>query len=111
MAEVTDAGITSIYGNGSRARLMETDSGLKIPPRPPAHHIERKGEAKVGTTLCDSKDGDMSLITNFESDKSATEFSYNKKYGLKDGHVIMLGVDPLSNSAVMEALHAYPGDR
>lgn len=52
----------------------------------------------------------MSLITNFESDKSAAEYaSLYKEDGLRGGHVIMLGADPLSNSAAMEALHAYPG--
>lgn len=65
----------------------------------------------VGSTLSDSKDGDMSLITNFESDKSAAEYaSLYKEDGLRGGHVIMLGADPLSNSAAMEALHAYPGN-
>ncbi|KAK1382450.1 1-(5-phosphoribosyl)-5-[(5-phosphoribosylamino)methylideneamino] imidazole-4-carboxamide isomerase, chloroplastic [Heracleum sosnowskyi] len=71
-----------------------------------------KGKVKqiVGSTLCDSKDGDTTLITNFESDKSAAEFaSLYKEDGLRGGHVIMLGSDPLSNSAAMEALHAYPG--
>lgn len=71
-----------------------------------------KGKVKqiVGSTLSDSKDGDMSLITNFESDKSASEYaSLYKEDGLRGGHVIMLGADPLSNSAAMEALHAYPG--
>lgn len=65
----------------------------------------------VGSTLRDSKDGNMSLVTNFESDKSAAE--YAKLYrddGLLGGHVIMLGVDPLSISAAIEALHAYPGN-
>ncbi|KAK6147204.1 hypothetical protein DH2020_018116 [Rehmannia glutinosa] len=32
-----------------------------------------------------------------------------KDDGLTGGHVIMLGADPLSNSAAIEALHAYPG--
>lgn len=65
----------------------------------------------VGSTLRDSKEADTSLVTNFESDKSAAE--YAKLYrddGLLGGHVIMLGVDPLSISAAIEALHAYPGN-
>lgn len=32
-----------------------------------------------------------------------------KEDGLSGGHVIMLGADPLSVSAAIEALHAYPG--
>ncbi|KAG5542443.1 hypothetical protein RHGRI_022097 [Rhododendron griersonianum] len=32
-----------------------------------------------------------------------------KEDGLTGGHVIMIGADPLSNSAAMEALQAYPG--
>lgn len=64
----------------------------------------------VGSTLRDSKDGDLNLITNFESDKSAAEYAtLYKQDGLKGGHVIMLGADPLSNAAALEALHAYPG--
>ncbi|KAK6139934.1 hypothetical protein DH2020_026310 [Rehmannia glutinosa] len=64
----------------------------------------------VGSTLRDSKEGDSSLITNYESDKSAAEYAkMYKDDGLTGGHVIMLGADPLSNSAAIEALHAYPG--
>uniref|UniRef100_A0A3Q7GLJ3 1-(5-phosphoribosyl)-5-[(5-phosphoribosylamino)methylideneamino] imidazole-4-carboxamide isomerase HISN3, chloroplastic n=1 Tax=Solanum lycopersicum TaxID=4081 RepID=A0A3Q7GLJ3_SOLLC len=71
-----------------------------------------KGKVKqiVGSTLRDSKEADTSLVTNFESDKSAAE--YAKLYrddGLDGGHVIMLGADPLSIAAATEALHAYPG--
>ncbi|OIT26321.1 PREDICTED: 1-(5-phosphoribosyl)-5-[(5-phosphoribosylamino)methylideneamino] imidazole-4-carboxamide isomerase, chloroplastic-like [Nicotiana attenuata] len=71
-----------------------------------------KGKVKqiVGSTLQDSKEADTSLVTNFESDKSAAE--YAKLYrddDLVGGHVIMLGADPLSISAAIEALHAYPG--
>lgn len=64
----------------------------------------------VGSTLRDSKEADTSLVTNFESDKSAAE--YAKLYrddDLVGGHVIMLGADTLSISAAIEALHAYPG--
>lgn len=45
--EVTDASITPIYGNGSSARLAETGTGLKIPPRPPAHRIESVRQQRV----------------------------------------------------------------
>lgn len=63
----------------------------------------------VGSTLRDSKEGDSSLITNYESDISAAE--YAKMYRddrLTGGHVIMLGADILSQAAAIEALHAYP---
>jgi len=66
----------------------------------------------VGSTLKDLKDDDNGSdpITNFESDKSAAEYAtLYKKDGLKGGHVIMLGADPLSKAASLEALHAYPG--
>ncbi|KAJ0959824.1 hypothetical protein J5N97_000465 [Dioscorea zingiberensis] len=46
----------------------------------------------------------------FESDKSAGEYAkMYKEDGLTGGHVIMLGADPLSRAAAIEALHAYPG--
>ncbi|GER54216.1 1-(5-phosphoribosyl)-5-[(5-phosphoribosylamino) methylideneamino] imidazole-4-carboxamide isomerase [Striga asiatica] len=70
-----------------------------------------KGKVKqiVGSTLTDSKGEDTSLITNYESDKSAAEYAkMYKDDGLIGGHVIMLGADPLSKSAAIEALHAYP---
>lgn len=63
----------------------------------------------VGSTLRDTKEGGSTLVTNFESDKSAAEFAkLYKEDGLTGGHVIMLGADPLSTSAATEALHAYP---
>ncbi|EOY08251.1 Aldolase-type TIM barrel family protein isoform 2 [Theobroma cacao] len=71
-----------------------------------------KGKVKqiVGSTLTDSKEDGLILVTNFESDKSAAEFAkLYKNDGLKGGHVIMLGADPLSKAAAIEALHAYPG--
>ncbi|KAL3755645.1 hypothetical protein ACJRO7_002660 [Eucalyptus globulus] len=71
-----------------------------------------KGKVKqiVGSTLCDLKGNESAPVTNFESDVSSEE--YAKLYqedGLAGGHVIMLGADPLSNAAAIEALHAYPG--
>lgn len=64
----------------------------------------------VGSTLRDSKDDGTKLVTNFESDKSAAEFAnLYKEDGLTGGHAIMLGADPLSKAAAIEALHAYPG--
>lgn len=64
----------------------------------------------VGSTLSDLKESDSSLVTNFESDKSAAEYAtLYKEDGLQGGHVIMLGADPLSNKSAIEALHAYPG--
>ncbi|OMO82233.1 Histidine biosynthesis [Corchorus capsularis] len=71
-----------------------------------------KGKVKqiVGSTLRDSKEDGSTLVTNFESDKSAAEFAkLYMKAGLKGGHVIMLGADPLSQAAAIEALNAYPG--
>ncbi|KAF5473861.1 hypothetical protein F2P56_005816 [Juglans regia] len=71
-----------------------------------------KGKVKqiVGSTLLDSKEDGSILVTNFESDKSAAVFAnLYKEDGLAGGHVIMLGADPLSKSAAIEALRAYPG--
>ena len=64
----------------------------------------------VGSTLKDTAEDGSSLVTNFESDKSAAEYAkLYKEDGLTGGHVIMLGADPLSKVAAIEALHAYPG--
>ncbi|CAM8897345.1 unnamed protein product [Rhodiola kirilowii] len=71
-----------------------------------------KGKVKqiVGSTLKDTVEGASALVTNFESDKSPAEFANMYKADeLTGGHVIMLGADPLSKSAAIEALHAYPG--
>ncbi|KAL5710273.1 1-(5-phosphoribosyl)-5[(5-phosphoribosylamino)methylideneamino]imidazole-4-carboxamidisomerase [Ranunculus cassubicifolius] len=71
-----------------------------------------KGKVKqiVGSTLQDLKDGGSDPVTNFESDKSASEFAdLYRKEGLTGGHVIMLGADSGSRSAATDALHAYPG--
>ncbi|KAF3335287.1 1-(5-phosphoribosyl)-5-[(5-phosphoribosylamino)methylideneamino] imidazole-4-carboxamide isomerase [Carex littledalei] len=72
-----------------------------------------KGKVKqiVGSTLRDSSEnGNSSLVTNFESDKSAAYYAnMYKRDSLTGGHVIMLGADPLSQVAALEALHAYPG--
>jgi phosphoribosylformimino-5-aminoimidazole carboxamide ribotide isomerase len=60
----------------------------------------------VGGTLSDSDAG--SLVTNFETERSAAE--YAAMYcadGLSGGHVIMLG--PGNEAAAREALAAYPG--
>ncbi|KAL2323083.1 hypothetical protein Fmac_027462 [Flemingia macrophylla] len=70
-----------------------------------------KGKVKqiVGSTLQDLKNG-SDPVTNFESDKSAAEYAaLYKRHGLTGGHVIMLGADPLSRAAALQALHAYPG--
>lgn len=70
-----------------------------------------KGKVKqiVGSTLSDLKESGSTLVTNFESDKSAAEYAtLYKEDGLEGGHVIMLGADPLSNKSAIEALHAYP---
>nr|DAD48540.1 TPA_asm: hypothetical protein HUJ06_018477 [Nelumbo nucifera] len=79
---------------------------------PLGHYPVWVGKVKqiVGSTLRDLKEDKSSLITNFESDKSAAEYAnLYKQDGLTGGHVIMLGADALSISAAIEALHAYPG--
>ncbi|XLU46939.1 hypothetical protein S245_041753, partial [Arachis hypogaea] len=64
----------------------------------------------VGSTLQDLKGDGSNPVTNFESDKSAAEYAIlYKQDGLTGGHAIMLGADPLSKAAALEALHAYPG--
>ncbi|KAL6909937.1 hypothetical protein ACP4OV_001195 [Aristida adscensionis] len=71
-----------------------------------------KGKVKqiVGSTLRDSSNDGTSLVTNFESDKSPAEFAnLYKADELVGGHVIMLGADPASQTAALEALRAYPG--
>ncbi|KVI12003.1 Aldolase-type TIM barrel, partial [Cynara cardunculus var. scolymus] len=71
-----------------------------------------KGKVKqiVGSTLTDLKESGSTLVTNFESDKSAAEYAtLYKEDELIGGHVIMLGADPLSNESAIGALHAYPG--
>uniref|UniRef100_A0A0D9WGA4 Uncharacterized protein n=1 Tax=Leersia perrieri TaxID=77586 RepID=A0A0D9WGA4_9ORYZ len=71
-----------------------------------------KGKVKqiVGSTLRDSSNDGTTLVTNFESDKPPAEFAnLYKEDELVGGHVIMLGADPASQAASMEALHAYPG--
>ncbi|CAD6204086.1 unnamed protein product [Miscanthus lutarioriparius] len=75
----------------------------------------RRGLGKVkqivGSTLRDSSNDGMELVTNFESDKSPAEFTkLYKEDELLGGHVIMLGADPASQAAALEALHAYPGE-
>ncbi|KAG5564912.1 hypothetical protein RHGRI_000946 [Rhododendron griersonianum] len=83
-------------------------SGVRFRPCIDIH----KGKVKqiVGSTIQDLKEGSTSPVTNFESDKSAAEYAIiYKEDGLTGGHVIMIGADPLSKSAAMEALHAFPG--
>lgn len=68
----------------------------------------------VGSTLRDlpddgNSDNAAALITNFESQLSAGAFAeMYKNDGLLGGHVIMLGADPASHAAALEALKAYP---
>lgn len=51
-------------------------------------------------------------MTNFESDKPPAEFAnLYKEDELVGGHVIMLGADPASEAAALEALRAYPGEK
>ncbi|AQK85780.1 1-(5-phosphoribosyl)-5-[(5-phosphoribosylamino)methylideneamino] imidazole-4-carboxamide isomerase chloroplastic [Zea mays] len=72
-----------------------------------------KGKVKqiVGSTLRDLANDSMELVTNFESDKSPAEFAkFYKADELLGGHVIMLGANPSSQAAALEALRAYPGE-
>lgn len=72
--------------------------------------LQGKVKQIVGSTLQDLKGDASNPVTNFESDKSAAEYARLYKLdGLTGGHVIMLGADPLSKAAALEALHAYPG--
>ncbi|KAI8530459.1 hypothetical protein RHMOL_Rhmol11G0060100 [Rhododendron molle] len=72
---------------------------------------ERQVRMRMSTEIQrDLKEGSFTPVTNFESDKSAAEYAnIYKEDGLTGGHVIMIGADPLTKSAAMEALHAYPG--
>lgn len=38
--EVTDSNVTPIFGNGDSNCVSESESGVKVPPRPQAHRIE-----------------------------------------------------------------------
>ncbi|KAL3536110.1 hypothetical protein ACH5RR_004574 [Cinchona calisaya] len=87
-------------------RRLSIQCGVRFCPCIDIH----RGKVKqiVGSTLQDSREESSSLITNFESDKPAADFAkLYKDDGLMGGHVIMLGADPLSVSAAIEALHAY----
>ncbi|KAL7589116.1 1-(5-phosphoribosyl)-5-[(5-phosphoribosylamino)methylideneamino] imidazole-4-carboxamide isomerase, chloroplastic [Lactuca sativa] len=94
--------------SSSKPQQLSIKCNVKFRPCIDIH----KGKVKqiVGSTLSDLKESDSSLVTNFESDKSAAEYAtLYKEDGLQGGHVIMLGADPLSNKSAIEALHAYPG--
>lgn len=91
-----------------RTRRLSIQCSVRFRPCIDIH----KGKVKqiVGSTLRDSKEGDSSLITNYESDISAAEYAkMYKDDELTGGHVIMLGADPLSRAAAIQALHAYAG--
>ncbi|KAI3444942.1 hypothetical protein Pfo_001607 [Paulownia fortunei] len=45
--EVSDSTIIPIYGNGGSERVCETESGLKIPPRPKARRVESVRQQRV----------------------------------------------------------------
>ncbi|XP_052173224.1 1-(5-phosphoribosyl)-5-[(5-phosphoribosylamino)methylideneamino] imidazole-4-carboxamide isomerase, chloroplastic [Diospyros lotus] len=92
----------------SRPRGLCIRCGVRFRPCIDIH----KGKVKqiVGSTLQDLKEGSSTAVTNFESDKRAAEYAnLYKEDGLTGGHVIMLGADPLSKAAAIEALNAYPG--
>uniref|UniRef100_UPI001CB8E88B 1-(5-phosphoribosyl)-5-[(5- phosphoribosylamino)methylideneamino] imidazole-4-carboxamide isomerase, chloroplastic n=1 Tax=Erigeron canadensis TaxID=72917 RepID=UPI001CB8E88B len=92
----------------SRSQCLSIRCGVKFRPCIDIH----KGKVKqiVGSTLSDIKESGSTLVTNFESDKSAAEYAtMYKEDGLVGGHVIMLGADPLSHESAIGALRAYPG--
>lgn len=45
--EVSNSTVIPIYGNGDSERVCETESGLKIPPRPKAHRVESVRQQRV----------------------------------------------------------------
>ncbi|XP_037442187.1 uncharacterized protein LOC119310601 [Triticum dicoccoides] len=70
-----------------------------------------KGKVKhiVGSTLRDASNDGTTRVTNFESDKSPSELAnIYKEDGLVGGQVIMLGGDPASCYAALEALLFVP---
>ncbi|XP_042945308.1 1-(5-phosphoribosyl)-5-[(5-phosphoribosylamino)methylideneamino] imidazole-4-carboxamide isomerase, chloroplastic-like isoform X1 [Carya illinoinensis] len=101
--------ITTIHSPVSSFSRFSVRCAVRFRPCIDIH----KGKVKqiVGSTLRDLKEDGSTLVTNFESDKSAAEYAnLYKEDGLTGGHVIMLGADPLSRSAAIEALHTYPGE-
>ncbi|MFS8023551.1 1-(5-phosphoribosyl)-5-((5-phosphoribosylamino)methylideneamino)imidazole-4-carboxamide isomerase [Helianthus anomalus] len=70
----------------SRSQSLSIRCGVKFRPCIDIH----KGKLKqiVGSTLSDTKGNDSTLVTNFESDKSAAEYAtLYKEDGLKGGDV------------------------
>ncbi|CAN1772116.1 1-(5-phosphoribosyl)-5-[(5-phosphoribosylamino)methylideneamino] imidazole-4-carboxamide isomerase, chloroplastic [Linum perenne] len=99
---------TASPSTASRNRRLSVQCAVRFRPCIDIH----KGKVKqiVGSTLRDSNTEGSGLVTNFESDMSAAQFAnLYKEASLTGGHVIMLGADPLSQAAAIEALHAYPG--
>ncbi|CAN1277337.1 1-(5-phosphoribosyl)-5-[(5-phosphoribosylamino)methylideneamino] imidazole-4-carboxamide isomerase, chloroplastic [Linum perenne] len=99
---------TASPSTASRNRRLTVQCAVRFRPCIDIH----KGKVKqiVGSTLRDSNTEGSGLVTNFESDMSAAQFAnLYKEASLTGGHVIMLGADPLSQAAAIEALHAYPG--
>ncbi|KAF7804292.1 1-(5-phosphoribosyl)-5-[(5-phosphoribosylamino)methylideneamino] imidazole-4-carboxamide isomerase, chloroplastic [Senna tora] len=108
------------YGLHKRGFVISWPFSASRKPRSSIHCSVRfrpcidihKGKVKqiVGSTLQDLEGDGSNPVTNFVSDKSAAEYAnLYKEDGLTGGHVIMLGADPLSKDAALEALHAYPG--
>ena len=64
--------------------------------------LQGKVKQIVGSTLSDHR---TTLVTNFETEKSAAEFArLYAKDGLFGGHVIMLGSDEASKKSALQAL-------
>ncbi|XP_050380123.1 1-(5-phosphoribosyl)-5-[(5-phosphoribosylamino)methylideneamino] imidazole-4-carboxamide isomerase, chloroplastic isoform X2 [Argentina anserina] len=105
-------GAKKLYGSRPSAtfRIRRVPISCAVRFRPCIDIHKGKVKQIVGSTLSDLKEDGTALVTNFESDKSAGEFArMYKEDGLTGGHVIMLGADPLSRAAAIEALRAYPG--
>ncbi|KAL3815035.1 hypothetical protein ACJIZ3_016303 [Penstemon smallii] len=49
--EVSDSTVTPIYGEGSGERVYESESGMKIPPRPKARRVESVRQQRVAQGL------------------------------------------------------------
>ncbi|XP_062167360.1 1-(5-phosphoribosyl)-5-[(5-phosphoribosylamino)methylideneamino] imidazole-4-carboxamide isomerase, chloroplastic isoform X2 [Alnus glutinosa] len=100
--------VTAIPSPASSVSRLSIRCAVRFRPCIDIH----KGKVKqiVGSTIRDLKEDGSTLVTNFETDKSAAEFAnLYKEDGITGGHVIMIGADPLSRNAAIEAMHAYPG--
>mmetsp|Transcript_11230 Transcript_11230/g.33711 ORF Transcript_11230/g.33711 Transcript_11230/m.33711 type:complete len:301 (-) Transcript_11230:275-1177(-) len=102
-----------LLGRRNRSQRTVTAAGARFRPCIDIH----KGQVKqiVGSTLADldeeNREGEEAkLITNFEAAAPSTYFAeLYQKDQLYGGHVIMLGADPESKEAALNALQAFQG--